>query len=124
MKKVLLVDDSLEMRNSLKQLLQIINGVEVVGEAEDIVDAKKLVLDLKPDIIILDYQLKTGTGIDVLDFIRNRKLDITTIVLSNYTDKKYRDLALKNGAIAYLEKSLETEELIDSILSIVQSQQE
>lgn len=124
MKKILIIDDSYLMRKSILHLLRVIDVFEVVGEAEGIEDGIEYIDKLEPDFIILDYQMKSGTGIDLLKYIKNKDLKIKVIMLSNYADEKYKKLALENGAIAYLEKSLETEELIDSILSIVQSQQE
>jgi DNA-binding NarL/FixJ family response regulator len=121
-KKILIIDDSYLMRKSILHLLKVIDVFEVVGEAEGIEDGIEYIDKLEPDFIILDYQMRSGTGIDLLKYIKDKDLKIKVIMLSNYGDEKYKKLALENGAIAYLEKSLETDQLIDSILSIVKSQ--
>ena len=64
---IILVDDEKRVRNSLKSVLEIYYpAATVIGEAEDILEAKELILRLNPDVVLLDIKMPGGTGFDLL----------------------------------------------------------
>jgi len=65
--RALIVDDARLARQELATLLGAIADVELVGEADDVASAKAAVAALRPDVLLLDIQLPSGTGFDVLD---------------------------------------------------------
>ena len=73
---VFVVDDTPSMRERLRELLDDIDGVEVVGEAGNLVDATAGILRTHPDCVLLDYQIEGGTGVDVLRAVRPRSPQI------------------------------------------------
>lgn len=68
--RVLLVEDATLVRARLKNMLEQIQGVEIVGYADDVVEAEETFTRLHPNVVILDLELPTGSGITVLQYIR------------------------------------------------------
>lgn len=66
-KRVLVVDDSAIIRERLQRILDDLQGVTVVGEAEDGRPAVEMVEALRPDVVILDIRMNGGSGIEALD---------------------------------------------------------
>jgi two-component system nitrate/nitrite response regulator NarL len=112
---VILIDDHPLFRKGLIQLLQTISDFEVVGEASNGKDGIALVKTLKPDLLLLDLNMKDMSGLDVLKQLRNADLD-TRVVMITVSDQT-EDLvaALRLGADGYLLKDMEPEQMIDSL---------
>jgi DNA-binding NarL/FixJ family response regulator len=105
--KVFLVDDSLVIRQRLAKMLSSLNGVKVIGESREARDATDSILRLRPDVVILDLQLLTGTGFDVLEGIKKREPAPVVIMLTNFPYPQYRTWCLKAGADYFFDKSTE-----------------
>jgi DNA-binding NarL/FixJ family response regulator len=88
--RVLIVDDSNIVCDGLQHMLIHIAGVEIVGPAHNAPDAIRFISESKPDVVILDIRLLGLSGIDVLKDIRNKKLPIRVIMLTNYPYPQYR----------------------------------
>jgi two-component system nitrate/nitrite response regulator NarL len=114
---VILIDDHPLFRKGLIQLLHTISDFEVVGEASNGKDGIALVRKIKPDLLLLDLNMKDMSGIDVLRQIRATDLD-TRIVMVTVSDQT-SDLitALRLGADGYLLKDMEPEQMIASLAS-------
>ena len=110
--KVVIIDDENSARNTLKSLLRAIDApLEVVGEGDDVVNAKNIIENTQPDLVFLDIQLKTGTGFDVLQALINFSGDIIFVTAyDNYAIK-----AFQAAAFGYLLKPLQINELKDLI---------
>lgn len=111
--KILLVDDSASVRQSMKMLLSTIPHLEIIGEAESSRAALKLIKKLQPEVVILDVVLKEGSGFDVLKKIKSRENSPIVIVLTNYAASPFRKKARQEGADFFFDKSTEFEKLID-----------
>ncbi len=105
--KVFLVDDSLAIRQRLTKMLSGLKGVQVIGEAQAASAATHSILQLRPDVVILDLQLVTGTGFDVLKSIKKETSAPTVIVLTNFPYPQYRKKCLDAGADFFFDKSTE-----------------
>lgn len=105
--RVIIVEDSADMRERLIEMLQDVDGVEVVGEAADEAGAVALYDDQKPDAAILDIRIRNGSGIAVLDHIKNHNRDCTVIMLTNCAQLEFRQRCLEAGANHFFEKSRE-----------------
>jgi len=113
---VFIVDDSPSIRERLLDLLREIDGVEVVGEAETPADAIEGILKLKPAWVVLDYQLRGGTGVDVLRAVHPTAPGVVFVVLTNHPTLQYRRLCVEAGASWFLDKSIEFSRIKDVIL--------
>lgn len=111
--KVIIADDSELMRVRLKELLERIDHVEVVGEARNSIEARKLIDKIKPDVIVLDIRMPGGSGLDVLRDLKETEHNSKIIMLTNYPYPQYRDKCLEEGADYFLSKSDEFHKLGD-----------
>jgi DNA-binding NarL/FixJ family response regulator len=108
MLNVVLIDDSLVVRRSLGRLFASIPGVAVVGFAEDVSGAIRLIDGTLPDVVVLDVNLHDGgDGIDVLRHVVSRHPRIEVIALSNAVSPPLRAGFLAAGARAYFDKASE-----------------
>lgn len=114
--KIFLVEDSLDIRDRLRSSISQLVGVEVCGEAISETDAVQRILDLRPDIVILDLALAAGSGIEVLRKIKSAFSRIRVIVLSNHTERPYREKCRLLGADHFLSKATEFDLLPDLLL--------
>jgi two-component system response regulator DevR len=109
--RVFVVEDSTIIRERLLQLLQRLDGVEVIGEADNAVDAVSRIVAAAPDVVVLDIKLKKGDGIDVLKRIKRSLPGVMVIMLTNYATSEYRSVCMEAGAEYFLDKTNEFETL-------------
>jgi DNA-binding NarL/FixJ family response regulator len=106
--KILIADDSAILRERLANLLNDLDGIESIEQAEDTTTARELVQKMKPDVAILDVRIPKGGGIDLLHDIRKRAHPSTTIImLTNYAFAETRDKCIGGGANYFFDKSTE-----------------
>lgn len=108
MLKVLIVDDSLAIQRSLGRLLGAVVGVELVGCAEEVAMARRLIDATRPDVVVLDANLLDGEpAIDVLHHVLLHHPRTQVIVLSNIATPEIRRVYLRAGAVVYFDKASE-----------------
>ena len=113
--RIYIVDDSEVIRQRLlRQLNDRIAGISV-QTAEGLDDVRASLKDFDPDVIIVDIQLKEGSGFDVLKMIRAYGLHPLVIVLSNYALPPYKEKAFELGARHFLDKSNEFNKAVELI---------
>jgi len=113
--QLLIADDSTEVRHSLRRFLSTLEGLEIVGEAVDAVDALEQTRQLKPDIVLLDIKMPRGNGLDVAARIRQDLPSCEIIILTNYASKEFRRSAAEKGVRYFFDKSTEFE-VIPSVI--------
>lgn len=118
MKKILIVEDSSLLRNDLKRMLESIPDLLLVGEAEDYSDAVNINYEQKPDIILLDIDLKAGTGLDVLTNIKNGVSKPVVIMFTNYSEPAFRKTTKQLGADFFFDKSDDINGLIELLKTL------
>jgi DNA-binding NarL/FixJ family response regulator len=104
---VFIVEDSPSIRASLVEMLNALDGVKVVGDADTPSDAVAGILQTHPDFAVLDYQLKGGTAVDVLRAVHAKLPATAFLVLTNHANPQYRRICLEAGASCFFDKSLE-----------------
>ena len=118
--RVLLVEDSPLIRERLEESLAEPGRVEIVGHADAEDTAIALVRDQHWDVLILDLQLKRGTGLAVLrGMVAHRNPGSKVIVLTNYAFPQYRAKSLALGADFFFDKAREyhrVREVLDGLL--------
>lgn len=106
--KVLLVEDFAPIRDRLCELVQMVPGAHIVGQADEPVAALAAIRDSEPDVVILDLQLRAGTsGLTILKWLHEHRPAIAAIVLSNSAYAQMRTACLKLGARLFLDKASE-----------------
>ena len=107
--RVILVEDSPRIADRIRDLLQTEVGAEVVHVAVDEQGAIRAAQDYDADVMILDLQLRHGTGFGVLQALGSGRP--TTIIMTNYALPQYRAKAVKLGVEYFLDKSVDFERL-------------
>jgi DNA-binding NarL/FixJ family response regulator len=105
----LLVEDSRVLAERLRESLDTLDNVEVVGLVADETAAVAAVREQRPDVIILDLQLKEGTGFGVMQ--RLGEMRPVIIVFTNYMLPEYQRIASSLGVQHFLNKSIDYERL-------------
>jgi DNA-binding NarL/FixJ family response regulator len=109
---VLLVEDSKVLAERLKELIDEVPGVRLLATVEGESDAVDTVAQADVDVIILDLQLRQGTGFGVLRKLSLRPTRPVVIVYTNYDLPEYRHAAELLGANHFLDKSRDYERLV------------
>lgn len=109
--KVLIVDDSKIILDRLNSIVSGINQVEIVGQALNTIEAKTIIKEKIPDVVISDIRMPGGGGLDLLQYIKNKYPGIIVIIITNYPYPQYRERAIDYGAEYFLNKSDELEKL-------------
>jgi DNA-binding NarL/FixJ family response regulator len=115
--KVLIVDDHEVVRTAYRLLLEK-EGMEVVGDVGTGSQGVDAVLELKPDIVLLDIALPDIDGLAALAIMRYLQPDVRVVILTSHEDEIYMARAGELGAVGFFSKRVSPEELISAIKSI------
>jgi DNA-binding NarL/FixJ family response regulator len=115
---ILIADDHGIVRAGLRMLLDRQEGMSVVAEAEDGVDAVEKALNQKPDIAILDVAMPRMTGLQAARHIRDQAPEVQVLLLSMHDDERYLLEALKAGASGYVLKRAADTDLVDAVRAV------
>ena len=116
--RVLVVEDHNVVRQGLVALLNVVDGLTVVGEAADGLDAIDQFRKHQPDITLMDLRLPRLSGVEAIQRIRLEAPQARVIVLTTYDGDEDIYRALKAGARAYLLKGMTGEELVTTIRAV------
>lgn len=116
--RVLLVDDHAILREGLRALLCYYDDVEVVGEAQNGVEALNRVGDLLPDVVVMDIAMPVMGGIEATRLIHQQHPEIFVLVLSQYDDWRYIKPLLQVGASGYVTKRALGTDLIAALRTV------
>jgi NarL family two-component system response regulator LiaR len=113
--RLLIVDDHPVVRRGLRSLLESQAGLEVVGEAGDGGSAPALAAELRADVVVLDLVLGDEDGAEVVRQIRRRAPRAAVVVLTSYHGDELIARSLRAGALSYLLKDSEPDELVKAV---------
>lgn len=113
--KVMLADDHVLMREGIRQLLEFDGSIEVVAEANDGEECIEKLLNIKPQILLLDINMSKKNGIEVLKEIRSQKMDVKVLILTVHDSIEYLLKAVELGVDGYIMKDSESTELKKAI---------
>ena len=106
--RVLIVDDSRIVRERVAAMLsEIQDGIDVVGQAGEVNEAISAFHRLKPEAVILDIAMPGGSGVDVLQAIKQYGPSPVIMMLSNHSHPHYRKKCMETGADFFYDKSSE-----------------
>jgi two-component system invasion response regulator UvrY len=117
--KILLVDDHKIVRAGLRRLLAALSAVEV-REAATARDALAVLHDERMDLVVLDLNLPSMGGLELLRRITREANSAPVLVLSMHADSMYAARALQAGATGYVSKNCSPEELLDAVQRVAQ----
>lgn len=115
---VVLIDDSLLVRERVANIISELPGVKVIGEASNSLEAIEVVRKTKPDVVILDIKMPGESGVQVLRKLKNDFEELKIIILTNYPYAQYKAECFKYGADYFLSKSDEFEKLPKVLIEI------
>lgn len=119
--RVYLVEDSPILTQLLTGLLDAEPGALVIGHADDARAATAGIVELRPDVVVLDLHLREGSGIDVIRALREAgALPTCIVVLTNHSGLPYRKAALDAGAHHFFDKSTEIPLMLSLIRALSQ----
>ena len=116
--KVLIVDDHPAVREGLAVRISAQADMEVCGQAAATAEAVKLLEVARPDVVVVDIQLETSNGLDLVERIKARDKSIGVLVWSMYPDNIYAQRALQAGALGYINKRHATSRIVEAIRSV------
>ncbi|MBN2797235.1 MAG: response regulator [Clostridia bacterium] len=117
MKNVLIVDDAMFMRNTLKMML-VKDGYTIVGEAQNGMEAIEKYKALKPDVVTMDIHMPEMGGLDALKEIKSFDPDATVIMITAAGDHGHVMEALKLGAANFIVKPF-TEDIVVKVMNSI-----
>ncbi|MEA4822622.1 MAG: response regulator transcription factor [Clostridiaceae bacterium] len=118
--RILIADDQSLIRDGLKTVLDMEEGLTVVGTARDGYETLSGVLQLDPDVVLLDMRMPGMNGADCVKRIRESGSAAKVLILTTFDDEEYILSALAGGANGYLLKDLEMGKLVEAIRDAVQ----
>lgn len=118
--RVLVVDDHPVVRHGLTAIMRYEPDMEIVGEAADGQEAVQLILEQRPDVVLLDLRLPHLSGIEVMRAVRPEAPTVRFLVLTTYDTDSYIAPALAAGAQGYLLKDASPDELARGVRAVVQ----
>jgi DNA-binding NarL/FixJ family response regulator len=120
--KILIADDHALFREGLRSLLEDQRDIEVVGEAEDGLQAERMAQTLQPDVILMDINMPVIDGVEATRTILQQNDSIGIVVLTMHRQDEYVFDALRAGAKAYLLKDTRSRRLLEVIRAVSQGQ--
>ena len=113
--RVLLVDDQAVVRRALRGRLHLEPDLEVVGEASSGSEALSLARELTPDVVLMDVEMPGMDGIEATTALCHAVPQSAVVILSIHNDAQTHGRAQEAGAVAFVEKRGETENLLSAI---------
>jgi DNA-binding NarL/FixJ family response regulator len=117
--RVLIVDDHPAVREALALRIGLLRDLEVCGEAADMGEALRLVVETRPHLAVVDIKLKSSDGIDLIKRIKDRHDHVHILVWSAHSEALYAERALRAGARGYVNKDQATDRIIEAIRRVL-----
>ena len=117
--RVFIVDDHVIVRQGLRRILEEAEGIKVVGEACNGVEALNNIHQLKWDVMLLDISMPEKGGSDTLRQVLEENKHAKVLILSMHTEDQYAIRMMKAGASGYLTKDVAPEKLVEAIHTVV-----
>ncbi|GHF21748.1 DNA-binding response regulator [Amycolatopsis deserti] len=123
--KIVLVDDHAIVRQGLRSILEREDDITVIGEAATAAEARAVVERTRPDIVLLDLKLSTGSnteGLDICSELTSRYPELGVLVLTTFLDDALVVEAIHRGARGYVIKDVDTTGLVSSIRAVARNE--
>ncbi len=121
-KRIFLVDDNPLVREWLTNLIHLQPDLQVCGEADSGPSALQAILELRPDVAIVDLSLRDSSGVELIKALKQAAPGVLVLVLSMHEESHYAERALRAGAKGYVAKRETTRKVIVAIRRILEGQ--
>jgi RNA polymerase sigma factor (sigma-70 family) len=118
--RVLIVEDHQVVAEGLAALINDQADMKVIGSAGSVQDSIAKAVELKPDLVLIDFRLTDGTGADAATAIRQLRPETKLIFLTREDSDAARIAALESGASGFIHKSRAAQEVVDAIRTVAQ----
>lgn len=116
--RVMIVDDHRILTELLSAALSERDDVVVIGTAASATDALPMVSALRPDVVILDYDLPDADGVSLISSIRSASSQSQVLMLTSYSDPAILDEAIMAGCAGFVTKRNGTDEIVSAVLAV------
>ncbi|WP_425711910.1 response regulator transcription factor [Fictibacillus sp. Mic-4] len=116
--RILIVDDDALIRDSLRLILDLEEGMDVVGTAADGEEALAFCKNEQPDIVLMDIRMPNMDGVVCTKKIKESWPATKVIILTTFKDDDYIKEALKNGAAGYILKNQSSEAIVETVKTV------
>ena len=120
--RVLLADDHAVVRKGIRDFLEMNGTIQVIAEANNGDAALEGIREHRPDVAVLDIQMPGRSGIEVTRAIRAEKHPVGILILTAFDDPPYVKAVLTAGAIGYVLKSAEAQDIVDAVHAVHEGQ--
>jgi DNA-binding NarL/FixJ family response regulator len=120
--RVLLADDQELVRSGFRLMLDLADGIEVVGEAADGREALRLGKELQPDVVLMDVRMPELDGIEATRRLRQAGVDTRVLVLTTFDLDEYVYEAMRAGASGFLLKDAPREQLVSAVRTVARGE--
>jgi len=117
--RVMIVDDHPTVCEGLGHRISSQDDMITCGAAGDVDDALKKIPDFRPDVLIIDIALKHSDGLDLIRELKARHKRIRALVHSMYDEAVYADRCLRSGAMGYINKEADPDEVVHAIREVL-----
>jgi DNA-binding NarL/FixJ family response regulator len=120
--RVFLLDDHEIVRRGVRELLEVEDDIEVVGEAGTAAEALARIPLASPDVAIVDMRLPDGNGVEVCREVRSGNPEVQCVVLTSFADDEALFDSIMAGAAGYLLKQIKGNDLVDAVRRVASGQ--
>lgn len=115
MTKIIIIDDHQLFREGVKRILDFEDTFEVVAEGDDGTDVLSLYANNLPDVVLMDINMPNRNGVEATAELISKFPDAKVIMLSIHDDETYVTHALKSGALGYMLKEMDADQIVEAI---------
>lgn len=120
--KIIIADDHSMVREGLKKLLELDGDIEVIGEASDGIECMELLNKSHPEVLLLDINMPNMNGLEVLEKLKDKKMDVKVIILTVHNEIEYLLRAVEIGINGYMLKDSDSAELKKAIFTVIEGE--
>jgi DNA-binding NarL/FixJ family response regulator len=119
---VLLADDQELVRSGFRLILELADGIEIVGEAADGREAVRLAKELQPDVVLMDVRMPELDGIEATRLLRQAGVEARVLMLTTFDLDEYVYAAVRAGASGFLLKDAPREQLVTAVRTVARGE--
>ena len=120
--RIIVVDDHILFREGLVSIIRSEPGIQVIGQAGSVQEAIELVVSQNPDIVLMDFSLPDGTGVEATQAIIKQNSDAKIVFLTMSEEDENLFSAIRSGAKGYLLKNMHPAKLVSTIRSVYEGE--